>query len=135
MGLINDTILLFINVLHLIVILFVLCAPFTGSNYLLTMHAMIVPFIILHWLLNNNTCSLTVAERYIREKAYGYSIKDDDCYSFKFIAPIYDFNKNNEAYSNFTYILTISLWLVSVYNINYKISSGEIRTFKDMCRF
>jgi hypothetical protein len=135
MSLINDTILLFINVLHVIVILFVLCAPFSGSNYLLTMHLMIVPFIILHWIVNNNTCSLTVAEKFIREQTYGAPVKEDDCYSFKFIAPIYDFNKNHEAYSNFTYILTISLWLVSAYNMNNKINSGEIKTFQDLCRF
>ncbi len=134
MSFINETILLFINVLHMIVILFVICAPFSGSNYFLTMHLMLVPFILLHWVLNNNTCSLTVAEKFIREQTYGKAVKEDECYSFKFIAPIYDFNKNHEAYSNFTYILTISLWLVSMYNINKKISSGEIRSFQDFCR-
>jgi hypothetical protein len=134
MGFINETILLFINVLHIIVIIFVLCAPFSGSNYFLSLHVMLVPFILLHWILNNNTCSLTVAEKFIREKAYGKPVKEDDCYSFKLIAPIYDFNKNHESYSNFTYILTVSLWLVSVYNMNAKISSGEIRSFQDLCR-
>ena len=58
MSFINDSILLLINVLHIIVIIFVLCAPFSGSNYLLFMHTIIVPFIMLHWVLNNNTCSL-----------------------------------------------------------------------------
>jgi len=134
MSFINETILLFINVLHMIVILFVIGSPFSGSNYLLTMHTMIVPFILLHWVLNNNTCSLTVAERFIREKTYGCPVKNNECYSYKFIAPIYDFNKNHESYSTFSYILTISLWSISVYNIYNKINNGEIRSYHDLCR-
>jgi hypothetical protein len=134
MSFINETILLFINVLHIIVILFVLCAPFSGSNYFLTMHIIIVPFILLHWVLNNNTCSLTVAEKFIREKTYGNPVKNDECFSYKFIAPIYDFNKNYEAYSTFSYLLTITLWSVSVYNISTKINNGNIKTFHDLCR-
>ena len=73
MSFINETILLFINVLHMIVILFVICAPFSGSNYFLTMHLILVPFFLLQWVLNNNTCSLTVAEKFIREQTYGNS--------------------------------------------------------------
>jgi hypothetical protein len=134
MSFINEAILLIINVLHIIVILFVLCAPFSGSNYFLTMHIIIVPFILLHWILNNNTCSLTVAEKFIREQTYGKKIDENECYSFKFIAPIYDFNKNNEAYSSFTYGLTICLWLISVYNVGTKIHNGEIKKFQDMCK-
>ena len=118
----------------MVILLFVLCAPFSGSNYFLTLHIIFVPFILLHWVLNNNTCSLTVAEKFIREKAYGKAVNENECYSFKFIAPIYDFNKNHEAYSNFTYILTISLWLISVYNISDKVNTGEIRNFRDLCR-
>jgi len=133
MSFINEAILLIINVLHIIVILFVLCAPFSGSNYFLTMHIIIVPFILLHWVLNNNTCSLTVAEKFIREKTYGKQVNENECYSFKFIAPIYDFNKNHKDYSNFTYGLTISLWLVSVFNMSRKIYDGKIKKFQDLC--
>jgi len=131
MSLLNDSILTLITVLHLIVIIFVLAAPFSNSNYLLSLHAIIVPFIMLHWWLNNNTCSLTVAEKFIRQQAYGEDAKEDDCFSYKFIAPIYDFNKNYEAYSTFTYLLTIGLWSVSIYNLSWKIKTGEIKKFED----
>jgi len=132
MALLNQSILCLITVLHLIVIIFIVGAPFSNSNYLLMMHIIIVPFIMFHWYLNNNTCSLTVAEKYIREKTYGYEVKDDDCFSFKFIAPIYDFNKNNEDYSNFTWIITIALWSLSVYNITDKYNKNEIKNMKDL---
>lgn len=134
MSFINDSILLLINVLHIIVIIFVLCAPFSGSNYLLFMHTIIVPFIMLHWVLNNNTCSLTVMEKFVRTQTYGVQPEDEECFSYKFIAPIYDFNKNNEAFSYFTYVATFSLWSISVYNLIDRINSGKINNFQDLAK-
>ena len=134
MALLNQSILCLITVLHLIVIIFIVGAPFSNSNYLLMMHIIIVPFIMFHWYLNNNTCSLTVAEKYIREKTYGYEVKDDDCFSFKFIAPIYDFNKNNDSYSNFIYMTTLGLWSVSAYNLSNKIYTGKIKNLQDITK-
>lgn len=134
MSLLNDSILTLITVLHLIVIIFILIAPFSNSNYLLTLHSIIVPFIVLHWWLNNNTCSLTVAEKFVRKQAYGESANESDCFSYKFIAPIYDFNKNHEAYSTFTYILAFGLWGTSVYNLSWKYKTGEIKNFADLMK-
>lgn len=133
MSLINDSLVVLINIIHLIVILFVLIAPFSNSNYLLLLHAIIVPFIILHWLLNNNTCCLTLMEKYIREKNTGTNCKEGDCFTYQLVAPIYDFNKDHEAFSTFIYVLTFSLWFISIYNINTKIYDGEIKTINDLC--
>lgn len=135
MSLINDTILLLINVLHLIVILFVIASPFSNSNYLLFMHAIIVPFILLHWMLNNNTCSLTVAEKYIRSKTYGVDANEDECFTYQFIAPIYDFNKNYDSFSFFTYTLTIGLWVITMYNLYGRFQDGKINNWMDLSRF
>jgi hypothetical protein len=132
MAIINDSILFLISVLHIMVILFVVCAPFSNSNYLLIMHIIIIPFIILHWYLNNNTCSLTVMEKFIKDKTEGQNTNREDCFSYKFIAPIYDFNKNTKDFSNFTYIITIGLWLISVYSLLNKIKIGEINSFIDI---
>ena len=132
MAFLNQSILCLITVLHLIVIIFVIGAPFSNSNYLLMMHIIIVPFIMFHWYLNNNTCSLTVAEKFIRQKTYGSDVEDDDCFTFKFIAPIYDFNKNNEDFSTFTWFLTTGLWGLSVYNLSSKYKSGEIKDIKEL---
>ncbi len=134
MSLINDGILLLINILHLIVIIFVVGAPFSNSNYLLFMHVIIIPFIMLHWALNNNSCSLTLMEKFIREKTYGTEVKDDECFTYQFIAPIYDFNKNYEAFSNFTYLATFGLWSVSVYKLFNRIQDNEINKLYDLTK-
>ncbi len=68
MAIINESILLLISVLHVMVILFVVCAPFSNSNYLLIMHLIIIPFILLHWYINNNNCSLTAIEKFVKDK-------------------------------------------------------------------
>lgn len=133
MSLINDSLIILINIIHLIVIIFVLAAPFSNSNYLMLLHIIVVPFIVLHWTLNNNTCCLTVAEKYIREKNTGITIKEEDCFTYQLVAPIYDFNKNHEAFATFIYILTISLWSISVYNISNKIYTGQINSINDLC--
>jgi len=133
MSFLNDSLVVLINIIHLIVIIFVLAAPFSDSNYLILLHIIVVPFIILHWLLNNNTCCLTIAEKYIREKNTGTTIKEDDCFTYQLVAPIYDFNKDHQAFATFIYILTISLWFVSVYNISNKICTGKINSINDLC--
>lgn len=134
MSFVNDSLLILINIIHLIVIIFVLAAPFSNSNYLLLLHIIVVPFIMLHWLLNNNTCCLTVAEKYIRQKTVCDKIKEEDCFTYQLIAPIYDFSKNHEAFSTFIYILTTSVWLISVYNLSYKICNGEIKKLEDFAQ-
>ena len=126
--------LVIITILHIIVILFVLITPFTNYNYFLFMHAIIVPFIMLHWYLNNNTCSLTIAEKEIRKRMNGgnKNVVDDECYTYKFIAPIYDFNKNHEEYSKFIYILTSGLWFITLYKLYGKFRDGSIKSFTDL---
>jgi hypothetical protein len=134
MAIINDSILFLISVLHVMVILFVVCSPFSNSNYLLLMHIIIIPFIILHWYLNNNTCSLTLMEQIIKDKTAGQNTNKEDCFSYKFIAPIYDFNKNTNDFSIFTYIITIGLWFISVYSFIMKTRNGDINSFFDLYR-
>ena len=65
---INNSMLYIISIIHIIIIILVLTIPFTNSNYLLCLYIITIPFIILHWILNDNTCCLTIAEKYFREK-------------------------------------------------------------------
>jgi len=122
----NKFVLTIITVLHLMFIMFVVITPFTNSNYLLLLHAIIIPFIILHWLCNNNTCCLTMVERSIRKKIYGSS-QDDHCITCKLVEPVYDFKNNYNGFSNLIYILTISLWAVSAGKLFYRYKTGSIQ--------
>jgi hypothetical protein len=132
MSLINDSIIILISVLHILIILFVLLIPFSGNDALMLLHIIVVPFIIIHWLYNNNKCCLSVAEKYIRKISHGTKSDVKDTFVYQFIAPIYDFNKNHESYSAFIYMITMLLWSVSMYNLGSDISSGKVKTRDDL---
>ena len=53
-NIIDEIKLKIIVLCHILLVCFAVLSPFTNSNYILFMHAIIIPFIIAHWLLNNN---------------------------------------------------------------------------------
>ncbi len=78
-----------VRLIHLIVILCVLLIPFSKNKYLLNLYVMIVPFILFHWSVNDDTCFLTVLECYLRntpdkKKTFMHSV----------ISPIYKIDNN-----------------------------------------
>lgn len=129
----NNTITLyFVTTIHIIVIMLVLLIPFTDSNYLLTLYVIFIPFMVLHWILNDNTCCLTVMEKTIKEQITGKNVDKNDCITYKLISPIYDFNKNHKEFETFTYSLTFILWLTASYKLYDKYSNNEITSFESL---
>jgi len=88
----KELLLKLVTLLHTLFVIFVVITPFTNSTYLLFLHFVVIPFIIIHWLLNNNTCALTLMEKKLRKELY--KIEDDnECFTCKLIEPVYDFKK------------------------------------------
>jgi hypothetical protein len=131
----NRIILDTIVLLHFIFILFVVLTPFIGGNYFLLLHAIIVPFIVFHWIINNNTCALTIAERAVRKQLYGTNPSDDDCITYKLIAPVYDFNKNNISMSNMIYVIILGLWGITLFRLYSNYSNGKLSNMNDLFTF
>lgn len=122
-----------IQVLHIIFILFVMLAPFVNSNYFLTLHAIFIPFMISHWICNDNTCCLTLVERNIK-KRLDPNYTDNDCFTCQLIEPVYDFKKNYKEYTVMIYTITILLWMVSVSKLYNRYKSGSITKYKDFLK-
>ena len=120
-----------ITILHIMFILFVLITPFTNSNYFILMHSIVVPFVMLHWVVNNNLCVLTVIERFLRKSIYK-EVNDDDCVMCRLIEPVYDFKKNNERFTVLIYVVSISLWLIAIGKIISKYHFGEVKKIQDL---
>ena len=57
---------LIIQIIHILVVLFIFLVPLFGSEYMLTLHMVIIPFIMLHWLTNQTVCALTEMEKMVR---------------------------------------------------------------------
>lgn len=126
----NNLVYLIIYIIHLIVLLFVVIAPFTNSNYMLFIHSIIVPFIMLHWLLNNDSCAVTMMEKYARGGSS--EIKNEDCITYQIVGPIYNLTKDYADYSTITWTVTITLWLISVSKLYIKYQNGEIKKIRDL---
>lgn len=119
-----------IQLIHLIIVLFVIIVPFTNSPYFLMLHAIFVPFLWLHWLTNNDTCCLTMLEKYIR----GTKTKEEEeeCFTCRLINPIFNFKKNNIDSSKMIYILTISMWIITIVRLSLKFKNKEITKLMDL---
>lgn len=131
----KEIILQLIRFIHYIFVLFIIGAPFIGSNYILLLHAIIVPFMMIHWICNNNTCALTIVERTLRKQINKNKVDKDieeDCITCKMIEPIYDFNKNYKAFSVGIYLITIGLFLISSGRLLYRYEKGSINNFSDL---
>lgn len=131
----NSTMLDLIIILHLMFVLFVVLTPFIGSNYFLILHAITVPFMMAHWLMNDNNCALTLMEKKVREAMNGEAPDPNDCFTYNLIAPVYDFKKNNESNATLIYIITISLWFVTLYRLYENWRAGKLQRLEHIVMY
>ena len=124
-NIIDEILLKIILIIHMTIVIFIVLTPFINSNYLL----------LLHWLMNNNMCALTLMEKKIREKLSGSLNAKKECFTCKIIEPIYDFKNNYKERATFIYASTTILWLISVSRLYYKYKIGEIKHIKDLMKF
>ena len=75
-----------IKFIHYLLIMFIIVVPFTTSEYLLTLHAVGIPGLIIHWITNNNICSLTLLE----SKLTG--LRTEDTFIGKIVHPFFEIN-------------------------------------------
>ncbi len=127
---INNIIANIIWFVHACIILFVIGAPITDSPYFLMLHTVFIPFMILHWVTNNDTCVLTTVEKHLKN----VKTKEDeeDCFTCRLINPIFNFNKNNKELSKYIYLITIILWLISLVKLLLKYKNGKITKLEDL---
>ena len=130
-SIIDEIKLKIIFICHLIVVLFVTLTPFSNSNYFLFMHSIIVPFIMMHWVSNNDTCALTLVEKELR-KRLNKDYTHNDCFTCKIIEPIYHFKNNNKNRANTIYGITTILWSISLFKLYNRYKCGKISSIRDL---
>jgi hypothetical protein len=96
-----------VRLLHIVLVIFVCVGPFVNDLHLLLLYLMVVPFIYLHWVTNNDTCALTLMECKLR------GIEPGKSFIHSLVSPVYKFNEQHE--STFVWLATFALWLVAVY--------------------
>ena len=123
----NKLILKSIQLIHFLVVLFIVYVPFTNDESLLFLHFVFIPFLYVHWLTNNNVCALTMLEQKIQQKVHGKSNKNE-CFTCKIINPVFDVHKNHKNMNKFIYISTFSLWCITTYKL-YNMKRGTIKAY------
>jgi hypothetical protein len=124
----NLLLLFLVKVVHLVFLIFVIFVPFTNIKPLLMLHAIFVPFLLLHWGFNDDTCSLTVMEESLTKKIYGKDkYKEEDCITCKMIKPVYKFINNKNEFSGLIWLITLLLALFSIFKIYYMFYYNQIK--------
>jgi len=98
-----------VSIFHIIVVLFVLFAPFSNIPAMLILHVTFSISLLTHWYGNSDVCSLTYLESFLRGQPY------TEGFTYKFIAPMY--NISQTQWSQLCYILTIGLMYISIYKL------------------
>lgn len=99
----------FVQLIHLLGILFILMIPFQNMINLLVLHVSASLSILTHWYVNDNTCFLSVVEAKLR------GIPKDHGFIHSLVAPIYDMNKSHTTM--LSYIVLLCLMFLSIYKI------------------
>jgi hypothetical protein len=116
-----------IKIIHFLILLFLIVTPFIGDEYFLTLHIVIVPFILGHWLTNQSVCALTELE-----KAVTGQTCDDATFFGKIVGPVYKFRTHKEE-NLFVWTAMITLWLVTfvrLHKTGFSHFRGELRRLR-----
>jgi hypothetical protein len=101
-----------IRVIHWSLVVFILGTPFFGTESLATLHLLIVPFIMLHWITNQTVCALTELEKWIRGKE-----NDGETFFGQVVGPVYSFKTKGEE-NLFVWTLLVTLWLITLFRLH-----------------
>ena len=97
-----------IQFIHLLIMLYIIIAPFTSSCYHLILHSIIVPFLILHWKTNNDMCILTLIEQWMTGKE-----DSGETFVGRIVKPVYTITNKD------IYMIVTTLWFITVYKLLY----------------
>lgn len=108
---------------HIIVVLFVIFAPFTNIISILLLHITFCICLLIHWKMNSNVCSLTVFEGYLR------GVDRTDTFTHQFIAPMYDISAT--TWCDISTLIVIIVLFISLCKI---FKSPKLKTMWVECK-
>ena len=97
-----------VQMIHILIFAFMVYAPFSSDNSLIRIHAIVVPFLFMHWEFNNDTCAITELEKYLLR-----TTDNSKTISGKIFSPIYKIDENFHHAKNIR-LASLGLWLISI---------------------
>lgn len=99
-----------IFVLHTILFLASVIIPFTNNKDVLEFYSLVIPFIMFHWVMNDDTCALTQMEMYVTGN------EKEGTFFGRLIGPVYTLSDSDA--DRFVKGLLFFLWLVVQFRLN-----------------
>jgi len=110
----NELVADFIFGLHVLLMIAVLVTPFIGTQKWILIDLMFMLSVYIHWLLNDNTCALTVVEKMVR------GTPDDESTFFgRLFGKAYEFGRDNKM----SWAIIVILMLIATYRSKDEITS------------
>lgn len=98
---------IFVRILHLGFIFWMIYAPFSGIDEFLLLHAVICPFLMLHWLTSSTGCALTLLEKTMRGLKH-----DNQSFIHSIVAPVYVID--DASLKPIVWSSTMVLWVITL---------------------
>jgi len=92
-----------IKILHAAFVILNVVAPFSDSQDLLRYHVVVMPFLYLHWITNDDTCALTLLETHLR------GCPNRESFFHNLVSPVYKFRA-----TTIVWLFSLALWIVSM---------------------
>lgn len=93
-------------ILHVLFVLWIIVTPFTSNEPMLVLHLIVVPFLWFHWILNDDTCALTLVERHLR------GVQHDESFFHSLVSPVYKIEDKDLRVVS--WVLSVALWLFTL---------------------
>jgi len=99
--------------LHMLLVAWIVITPFQNSEPMLVLHLFSMPFLWLHWLMNDDTCCLTIVECKLR----GIEPTDakNKSFFFNLVSPVYKIQDADVR--QLAWVLSIVLWLITLHKV------------------
>ncbi len=114
---------LVVSVLHAAFLMFMVWAPFSGNKLALVVHALVTAFLWVHWLLNDDTCALTLLEKKLRGCADGAS------FMYNLVSPLY--KVRDADVRAWSWAASVLLWLTSISHVRWSDVRAAFRLVTD----
>jgi hypothetical protein len=91
-----------VSLIHAAVLAWALIAPFSQSNFWKVSYVIFAPFLMLHWILNDDSCALTQLECAIR------GLDESSSYIHRVMSPLYKMQESDAGLLAWAY--TVASW-------------------------
>jgi hypothetical protein len=99
--------------------------PILGDEYMLSMNAVTIPFVMLHWASNQTVCALTELEKLVsgnkeEDTFFGQifvPIYKNESFVGKILAPVYTVTDKDEE-KRLVWIGMTILWIITLYRLS-----------------